>query len=407
VPIDVVADAPFDAPREAAVDAARDVPAEAAVDVAVAPDVAVSASSVAVAYQIDPAHTGAQPRVHLALPLSRRWTRDLGGISSYAVVAAGSAFVTVRHGTRYGTSLVALDVATGVTRWGPTELGGTYFWSALAYDNGRVFAVNGDGTLRAFEAATGELAWSVRLPGQYAFSAAPTASGGLVFVGGAGSGGTVYAVRQASGELVWRAPVANGDQSSPAVGGGRVFVSYACNQAYGFDAASGRQLWHHSSGCSGGGGKTTALYAGSLYTRDSPDLILDATTGMQTGTFTSGPIPAFAGAVGYYVGGSTLRAIAAGSTTPRWTFTAPGALITAPIVVGEHVVVAGLSGRLYALSTADGTVAGSDTLPSIAGVDEQNVSAPLSGLSAAEGTLFVPTGSGLAAYNGRDAPASP
>jgi len=47
------------------------------------------------------------------------------------------------------------------------------------------------------------LVGSVQLPGQYAFSSPPTAEGGFVYVGGAGDGGTVYAVDEKNGAVVW------------------------------------------------------------------------------------------------------------------------------------------------------------------------------------------------------------
>ena len=82
--------------------------------------------------------------------------------------------------------------------------------------------------MTAWDAATGARAWSRNLDGQYSFSSPPTAFGGSVCVGGAGSGGTVYAVDGATGALRWTASVENGDDSSPVVTDDAVYVSYAC-----------------------------------------------------------------------------------------------------------------------------------------------------------------------------------
>jgi len=76
-----------------------------------------------------------------------------------------------------------------------------------------VFTVNYSGTLTAFNAATGATDWSRALPGQSAFTSPPTAADGYVYTGGAGSGGTVYAVSEASGQIAWTAAVENGDDS--------------------------------------------------------------------------------------------------------------------------------------------------------------------------------------------------
>jgi outer membrane protein assembly factor BamB len=167
-------------------------------------------------------------------------------------------------------------------------------WVGAAYDGGRVFAVNFDGRLRAIDAATGATAWEVSLPGQRAFSSSPSALSGTVYVGGAGTGGTSYAVDESNGAVRWAQGVENGDDSSPAVSTNGVFVSYACNQAYGFASATGALLWHHTDQCEGGGGNTTALHGGSIYTRGRlGDLRLDAANGAVLGTYTTTFIPAF------------------------------------------------------------------------------------------------------------------
>jgi hypothetical protein len=57
------------------------------------------------------------------------------------------------------------------------------------------------------------------MPGQYAFTAPPTAYDGIVYVSGAGVGATVHAISEASGIVQWKRSVANGDKSSPAVDG--------------------------------------------------------------------------------------------------------------------------------------------------------------------------------------------
>ncbi len=113
--------------------------------------------------------------------------------------------------------------------------------------------------MKAFDAASGTLLWSVNLPDRSAFTSAPTAVNGTVFIGGAGIGGTVYAVDETNGAVLWTMPVENGDHSSPAVTGGNVYVSYACPQSYAFNAVTGQRLWEHDSCCQGGGGATPVV----------------------------------------------------------------------------------------------------------------------------------------------------
>ena len=353
----------------------------------------------AIAYQIDPAHSGATADP-VATPAAA-WSRDLGAPISYPLIAGGRVFVTVANTASYGTRLFALDATTGDTVWGPVSLGGVYYWSGLAYDGGRVFTVNGDGVMSAFDAATGAQAWTTQLPGQYSFSSPPTARDGYVYTGGAGSGGTVYAVRQADGGVAWTAAVANGDNSSPAVSSTGVYVSYACGQSYGFAPATGALLWYRPTGCSGGGGKTPVLGGGKLYVRDfSYPAILDAGTGAELGLWqTSGPAPALDGVNRYVLTGSTLRAENAGSGSLQWSFDGDGELSSAPIVAGDTVFVGSATGGLYGLSSATGAVTWSTNVGSpIPRPDEQNVSQPLTGLASHGGLLVVPAGSALHAF---------
>ena len=359
-----------------------------------------------VAFQIDYAHSGrAVFGTPLAFPSAATWSVTLPGNLSYPLVADGKVYVTATTpGTPssiYGTDLYALDAQTGHIAWGPVAIPGTYFWSAHAYDHGKIFVVNYNGLLRSFDAATGQAGWSVQLPGQYAFSAAPTAVNGVVYIGGAGSGGTVYAVDEANGNLLWRASVANGDQSSPTVSGDGVFVSYPC-QVYKFDPLSGATLWHYAGPCSGGGGRTAVYANDRLYVRDWTDpvsRIFDATTGTTVGTFTASTIPALTAQTGYFMQAGTLRGIDLVSQQVLWSFAGDGLLTSAPIVIDQVVIVGSASGAVYALNATTGALiwTGAAGAP-IAATDEQNVSQPTTGFGAGEGLLVVPAGSVLTAW---------
>jgi outer membrane protein assembly factor BamB len=357
-------------------------------------------------YQIDPAHTGGQPADGLRAPLGLVWSRDLGGPVSYPLIEGGRAYVTVADTGTNGSRLFALDLATGAVVWGPIELGGLYNFSGAAYDGGRIFAVNFQGLLTAYDATTGAQAWSVQLTGQSSFTTQPAAYQGIVYLSGAGSGGTLYAVNETNGSVIWTAPVLNGDHSIPAVTADGVYVSYACDQAYDFNPTTGALIWHHTSTCEGGGGKTVALYGGRVYTRDfnSGNLILAAQTGAQVGTFPitvpygyTIPIPAFSGSMGYFFDSAQLRGVDLGTGTTVWSFAGDGRLSSAPLVVGGYVYIGSTSGNLYALNLATGALAGTINVGSgFAFPDEANA-LQLTGLSAGEGYLLAPAGNRLVA----------
>lgn len=278
-----------------------------------------------------------------------------------------------------------------------------------------MFVVNYNRQLQAFAAATGTPVWSNQLPTQWSFTSPPTVANGVVYVGGAGSGGTVYAVDELSGGLIATQPVINGDHSSPAVTSGGVSVSYACAPT------SLDLLWLHSTACEGGGGKTVVAAGGRVYTRDSKgNLILDAASGSLLGSWTAAGTTALAPAID----GSSLYVLTSTAGTPpalsaqsltdgstRWTFAGDGQLSTAPIILstpsGEFVVEGSGSGTLYALDASTGAQVWSASLgAAIPGPDEQNA-VQLTGLGAGQGLLVVPAGTTLSAFTGANATPAP
>lgn len=355
-----------------------------------------------IAYQVDYAHSGrAVFGGSLTFPASPTWSVTLNGMISYPVIAGDMAYVTTNAsstGLGDGASLYALDLATGAVLWGPAAIATGSLWSGHAFDQGRLFVLNNDGDLRAFDAATGSPQWSIDLGGQF-FNAPPTAVNGIVYVGGAAR---LNAVEAATGKILWSSEVASGDKSSPAVSSDGVFVSYPC-QAYKFDPYSGESLWHYDDGCQGGGGKTTVYANGELFARRSSsllhDLIFNADTGTIVGSFQSEVAPAFNEQTGYFLHAGTLRAIDQATRDLRWSFVGDNALVTAPVVINDTVVIGSHLGSVFALDADDGSVIWSGAAGGqIEGPDEQNVAAPLAGLGAGEGYLLVPAGNRLTAW---------
>ncbi|HEX9063643.1 MAG TPA: PQQ-binding-like beta-propeller repeat protein, partial [Streptosporangiaceae bacterium] len=317
-----------------------------------------TSGSEATAYQVDSRHDGDQPASLSVSTLARKWHVSPGGSASgavsYPVAAAGQVFVTVANQGSYGTRLFALSARTGATEWS-AGLGGLYYFSALTYDGRTVFALNYDGVLTAFAAATGHELWSAQMPGQSAFTAPPTAYDGVVYVSGAGIGGTVYAVSEADGAVRWQRPVMNGDESSPAVDDSGAYVSYVCNQDYRF-RLGGALAWHHQTGCEGGGGSTPLLRGGSLYARGSyPDtaVILSAASGASTGSFASLTAPADNGTDLFTMQNGDLVAVDKSGSPDRWQF-GTGSLVTAPVVSGGIVFAGSSSGTVYGVSASTG-----------------------------------------------------
>ena len=389
------------------------LPATAGVALAKTPAAATATATAsnAVAYQIDPRHDGDQPAGALQVStLTRKWSVTLGrkgsydvgaGDVSYPIIAAGRVFVTVQNATSYGGRLYALSAATGARLWS-VDLPGTYGFSALAYDGGDLFALNYDGVLTAFAAGTGHELWARQMPGQYSFTAPPTAYHGVVYVSGAGVGGTVYAVGEKSGAVRWKVSVMNGDKSSPAVDGTGVYVSYDGQQDYRF-SLGGKLLWHHQTCCEGGGGSTAVLHGTHLYARgdvstDTP-AILSQTSGHQSGSFASFTAPAFGSRYMYTLDAGNLAAVDPSGSPDHWRF-GHGNLVTAPVVSGSTVFVGNSAGTVYGLSAASGKRIWSGQAGSVIhGPDEQNADV-LIGMAVGNGLLVVPAGRVLTAFGG-------
>jgi outer membrane protein assembly factor BamB len=342
-------------------------------------------------------------------PLGVRWAVELGGDVSYPVIAEGSVFVTLRPAVDgpYGTEVVALDLATGRVKWWRPE-SGSYYWSTLAYDQGRLVLVNFDGRVTGIAPATGASLWSVQLD-QYDFSTPPVAYDGHVYLTGAGSGVTAYSLRASDGALEWERQLPSG-AGTPAVDPGSVYVSMVCRHAVALTRATGALRWEHHGECSGGGEATAALHGGRMYPLGDNGAIYSAASGAVVGTASfQGPV-AFADGVAYVPWLAGVLAVDAATWRPRWRVLGDpetGLNYDAPLVSAGHLYVGSQAGYVAALTRSSGAVA---WCASTAGQPVQgetgNVDRPDAGLGAGGGMLVVPAGRFVVAYGpGGAAPA--
>jgi outer membrane protein assembly factor BamB len=358
--------------------------------VAAAPSYAASAfqpkdqSEEAVALQINLAHSGdIDFAAGFAAPLAKQWSYDLGGSSSYALVAEGRVFAVAN-----GNDVFALDAITGAKDWEHLVSDGTL---GGAYDDGQLFFVDFGGLMTSLKAKSGKTLWAAQLPDQYAFSSPPIALKGQVFTGGAGSGGTLYGVDEKNGHVNWMQSVENGDDSSPAYGDKGLYVNYPC-QYYKF-ALNGDPLWHYNGGCEGGGGGTVSYFRKHVYVNDwaSGNFVLDAKTGDIVGTYSGGPTPAFfnVGNRGYglTVTDGRLYCFDVKTGNVAWSFAGDGGLTGLPIVINGQPVIGSTSGTVFLLDGASGAQLWSD---------DQGGS--VTSLSAGEGRLIVVAGDTITAY---------
>jgi outer membrane protein assembly factor BamB len=346
-----------------------------------------SAKDPASSFQIDAAHDG-QIRFETAFqaPLKRKWVKDVGGTVSSPVYGDGLVFVTAYVQSSW--VLFALDARKGKIAWQQNTSGGV-----PAYANGRVFVVSFGGLLQAYNAKHGSLEWSQQQQDQYAFFDPPTTSGGSIYLTGAGSGVTLYAVQGKHGKSLWTQFGPAGD-SNPAVGGGNVYVAYPCND-YAFKQKDGSSLWAYETGCDGGGGGTPVYFDNRVYINDGIDnVVLDAQTGAVVRPF---PAPEFVPAFWTPVSGSPLGVVVDGSGTLSafdpatgnsvWTVQ-PESFSTPPLVINDTVILGDFNGNLHAFEAQTGV----ETWSASAGT------ASISAMSAGDGMLFVPMGTQLSAW---------
>jgi outer membrane protein assembly factor BamB len=113
--------------------------------------------------------------------------------------------------------------------------------------DGRVFTLDTDARVRAFDAKTGRSVWTVKAMPKSEDD--PVLGGGVAFSGGrlfVTSGfNEVLALNPVDGSELWRVKVEGTVRSSPSAMPERVYVVTVDNQTIALDAATGKKLWNH------------------------------------------------------------------------------------------------------------------------------------------------------------------
>jgi len=345
----------------------------------------------AVSVQITPDHAGAVNFNALSFPTASKWSANVGGAPSYALIVDGKVIVTVAASNNT-TLLIALDQATGSTVWGPIEVTG---YAATTYDGGKVFVVGSSfsgETVQSFDVESGALDWTATL--LQGISSGLTASNGLIYTS---DNNYAVALSEASGSMVWTMAIFGGGTGTPAVSGNNVYLSYSCS-TYDFQTLTGTQVFLTNTGCEDGTGTVTVVANGLVYSpagsSDSQGEIVNASSGAALGPYQATGAPAFTATAGYFLQNGTLNALSGSNNTVLWSFTGDGALIASPIVVNQTVIIESSNGNVYAVSQATGQQLWTVN----AGAPFQPSNNTTSGLAAGDGLLVVPVGNRVVAY---------
>ena len=191
---------------------------------------------------------------HVALgsSLGQAWAVSIGEGNTKSrrlvggpVVAGGKVFTIDTQG-----NVRAFDAVSGgqvwATRFGEEEKGSAalLYGGGVAADGGRVYASNGLGYVTALDAATGAQVWTVRPGGP--LRGAPTVADGSVYV--ISHDNQIYSLNAANGTTGWSNAAAleiagifgNG---SPAVARGTVVAGFSSGELNAYRYENGRMVW--------------------------------------------------------------------------------------------------------------------------------------------------------------------
>ena len=136
-----------------------------------------------------------------------------------------------------GNDLIALNAADGGEKF-RVHTGGPIF-SACCVSNGVAYFGSADHTVYAIDAATAEIKW--RMPTEGAVLAGPAAAQGIVCIGSTDT--KIYGLDAATGKVVWTVPGENMFQSQAATDGEHFFLGGWDNHFRCIDAKSGQLKW--------------------------------------------------------------------------------------------------------------------------------------------------------------------
>lgn len=167
-------------------------------------------------------------------------TPIFGNLTTNPVVADGTAYIGALDGSTH-----AIDLEDGSRRWAVERTVSIFGPSGAAVGWGKVFGIASASTVAAHDAETGEIVWTRNL-GVHAgnqIDMAPSLVGGCVLIAtqglSAGSRGTLFALDQRDGRIVWKFETVPDDfWGNPTVNhGGGAWYSPAV------DPDTGRSWW--------------------------------------------------------------------------------------------------------------------------------------------------------------------
>ncbi|MEA3050278.1 MAG: outer membrane protein assembly factor BamB [Sphingomonadales bacterium] len=329
-----------------------------------------------------PGGNAAKSMGHLALGGSpaMAWRVSIGeGSSKKAQLAAapvaaeGKVFAMDTQGV-----VRALSADTGATLWrspirGKDIQSGTLFGGGVSYDNGRLYATTGAGDAAALDAKTGAIAWTVRPGGP--LRGAPTIANDNVYV--ITQDNQLFALNPADGVVRWTGAGAVEiagvlGAAAPAAAQGTVVAGFSSGELTAYRYENGQVVWQD------------ALARTSISTTVTSMSDIDAE-------------PVIDGGRVYAVGqGGRMVAIELITGQRVWEINIAG--ISTPWVAGDWVFVIDDDGQLLCLSRSNGHVKWLTQLPHYENAKKKSGAIDYVGPVLAGGRLILASSRGSIVY---------
>lgn len=282
---------------------------------------------------------------HLALgrDLAPAWNARIDGSSKRArlaaapVVADGKLFVMDIDGRVH-----AFDAATGREQW-VRQVGSekeirasragfkVLFGGGVSYEGGKLYATNGRGDVAMLDASTGDPGWTVRPGGP--LRGAPTVANGNVYV--VSQDNQLFALKVEDGSVVWNEAATLElagvfGVAAPAAGSGTVVAGFSSGELNAYRYENGRIVWQD------------ALSRTSISTAVASLVDIDADPVIDRG-------------IVYAVGqGGRMVALELNTGQRVWELSVAG--ISTPWVAGEWIFVVTDDARLLCIARSSGKV---------------------------------------------------
>lgn len=296
---------------------------------------------------LQPGGNASKAMGHLALNANptRAWSVSIGKAGSNRARLAAAPVVANGRVYTIDTDAVvrAFDAPSGRELWRSqfgTEIDGQYalFGGGVSVSGDRLYVTNGVGYAGALDAATGEVVWKVR-PGP-PLRGAPTVANNQVYV--LSQDNQIYALNMNDGSTEWN--VAGAVQTSgvfgvaaPASAQGTLVAGYSSGELIAYRYENGRVLWQD------------VLNRTNISTSVSTLSDIDASPVIEDGTV-------------YAVGqGGRMVALGLGTGQRLWEIGAGG--LSTPWIAGDWMFVVTDTARLVAIAKASGRIRWITQLP--------------------------------------------